>query len=113
MELKENIFFNLFSETAEFYSIGGDSRTLPYNYVLNDESFIAIFFSLSQKYEQYERTVFTLFDMFGMIGGIFEIFSILGFVLVGSLSSNYFSNSLLATLYHVNEQVDDTKVAPI
>jgi hypothetical protein len=99
-ELKENMFFNMFSQEKEFYSIG-DRHDSFENFNFYRKSYASIYFKLSQKSEHYERTVFTLFDMFGMLGGIFEILSKFGMYFVSLFSVKLLNNILFSKLYQI------------
>jgi hypothetical protein len=99
-ELKENLVFNVFTQSKEFYSIG-ERIYASENFNFNSQAYVAIYFKMSQISEVYERTVFTLFDMFGLLGGVFGILSTFGFIIVSSLSVKLFNNSLLSKLYQI------------
>lgn len=99
-ELKENLFFNVFSETREFYSVGSRSSQSE-NFVFNYNAYVMMFFKLSQISDSYERSVFTLFDMFGLLGGVFGILSSFGGIMVSLISVKLFNNTLFSQLYQI------------
>jgi hypothetical protein len=99
-ELKENLLFNIFSETKEFYNIGRKQSDAE-NFNLNSQTYAYIFFKLSQISDHYERNVFTLFDMFGLVGGVFGILCSSGSILVSLFSVKLFNNSLLSKIYQI------------
>ena len=100
-ELKDSFYFNLNSNSGTFYSVGNRQQNVE-NKDFNEDRYLTIFFRMSQNYEVYERTTYTLFEVLGEVGGVFEILSIVGSVIVLSLSTQLFNNSLLAKLYQVN-----------
>ena len=103
-ELKDSFYFNLNSNSGTFYSVGNRQQNVE-NKDFNEDRYLTIFLRMSQNYEVYERTTFTLFEVLGGVGGVFEILSIAGSVIVLSLSTQLFNNSLLSKLYQINDKL--------
>lgn len=99
-ELYNNYIFSSFTETLKFYNIGSKMQATENSVIFSNYLFYCEI-ALDQKYDVYERKIYTLFDMFGQLGGIYAILFSVGGVIVNSVSSKIFVNTILSRLYQV------------
>lgn len=64
-----------------------------------EDAYVSVYFRIDNKYQIYERKIYSVLDLLGDVGGMLEAIRVLGFLIVGFISSKQFQAALLSKVY--------------